>query len=151
MGLDVKIYKGVKPATEKNYKFVPHVLEESWKDRIKNLTEPYYTGTDLGNFISYPCSTHNEFRDSLCAIVTGERYVWRGRDLSKQTPFYEFFEFADNDGCIDWETAAKLHHDFILYESKARENLNIAQFDYYKTWVKIFKVASKENSVIIYH
>lgn len=150
MGLDVKIYKGVKKATIENYNFIAQVIDESWKDRIKNLEHRYYKGTDLGMFISYPCSTHNEFRSSLCAIVTGERHIWKGRTLKPETPFYEFFEFADNEGCIDWETAQELHKDFKANLKQAQSNLSIQELETYKEWTKVFRVASKVGSVIVY-
>lgn len=151
MGLDVRVFSNVKEATIDNYNFVANVLDDKWVDRIKNLKRgQYYTGDSSDWLISYPCRTHNDFRRQLSLMLGFEADRWLDRDMSEDTPFYEFFEFADNEGCMDWETARKLRYDFLNLMPEAVEKLPTDYLGYYKDWLTIFTQADKEQSVIVY-
>lgn len=152
MGLDVKVFKNVKMTRSNEYDFIANVIDENWNDRIRNLKKGCrYIGNRIKDVeISYPCSYHNLFRDELCRIL-GFKEDWRESILPNKTPFYEFFEFADNDGCIDWETSEDLWRDFKNYMSIILKTFESAELKKtYMDWLKIFEIAKNENSVIVY-
>lgn len=154
MGLNVKVFENVEITLSDDYDFIANVIDENWNDRIKNLQKgERYKGERLKSVgLSYPYSMHNEFRDQLCRLIGFNSRDWRqDNKIPENTPFYEFFEFADNDGCIDWKTSEELYKDFKFYEILAINKL--AQFNMvatYLEWLQIFDSAKQVGSVIVY-
>ena len=70
---------------------------------------------------------------------------------SPEIPFYDLINFADNEGCLDWEVSQTLYADFEKYNEKAKLKMNEYDFDYkiYKTWLETFK-AAKNNGVVVF-
>uniref|UniRef100_UPI00131E2992 hypothetical protein n=1 Tax=Flavobacterium sp. I-STPA6A TaxID=2590450 RepID=UPI00131E2992 len=104
MGLNVKVYQNyTKTTDEENYDFEAYVINEDWNDRIKHLTSGgIYTAEKKTRTISYSCTYHNDFRRLLCEMLGFEKDEWlgEGKKINSETPFFEFFEFADNEGCM---------------------------------------------------
>lgn len=152
MGLDITVYQNIKLANEienSNYDFTAFVIEESWKDRIKNLEYgKHYTGIAVYSF-GYGYSSHGWFRDQL-ANLTQQNLTWREAPCTPNTPFYELINFADNEGVIDFETSKKLYEDFIAWREKAYESSDERFIDCYDEWTEIFNHA-KENGVVDFH
>lgn len=153
MGLDVRVYKKIKKVSHmehEHYDFIAHVIDDKWRDRVKNLEYgAKYVGDSSGFLISYPCRTHNDFRRALCKMIGLDENAWSDRVLDSNTPFFEFFEFADNDGCMDWETSKKLKEDFKNNCVLAEEKLSTDNLEYYMLWFKVFMLAS-DNGVVVY-
>jgi len=154
MGLSVKVYKNIKITKSDDFDFIAYVIDKRWDDRIKNLQKnKRYKGVKQNCGISYPCSSHNDFRRMLCNMLGFESGEWVQfySKITPDTPFYEFFEFADNEGCIDWETSEKLYNDFLEYLATAKYILknNIYAFGIYADWLEIFKCA-KDNGVVVF-
>lgn len=161
MGLDVIVHRGLKlqPKDSQNFSFVAFVIDEKWSDRIKKLVpDGKYLSKQKERVMSYPCSTHNDFRRELCKMLGYKEHEWHSTELPVDTPFYEFFEFADNSGCMDWATCAELYIDFIDYQHEFRKHLKamesqpIAEMykDIYAGWLKAFKQA-RNKGVIQYN
>lgn len=152
MGLDVRIYHNVTKAVKNNeFNFRAFVIDDKWRDRVKNLEyDEYYNGDSTEWLISYPCRTHNDFRRELCKLLGYDAEMWRDRVVDEKVPFYELFEFADNEGCMDWETAKKLRYDFINIMPEAVEKLSTEWLGIYKDWLSIFTQADRLNSVIVF-
>ena len=153
MGLDVRVYQDVRLVDEgDDYSFEAMVVDEDWNERIKNLKNgALYDGTLVGNFISYAYSAHNRFRESLSELIGLGKNGWENGNgkLDRETPFYEFFEFADNEGCMDFETSQNLFNDFELFENLATKSLDAYFIDNYNSWKQVFKLG-KENGVVVF-
>ncbi|CAL2084961.1 hypothetical protein [Tenacibaculum sp. 190524A02b] len=153
MGLAVSVYKNIKESNEEDYDFIAYVIDDDWLDRIKNLkNDCYYKGElDESVGVSYAYSSHNRFRVHLAEMLGISRHNWFDEDfVTKETPFTEFFHFADNEGSIDFETSKELYKDFKDYLEKAEKNSNNGFFETYKDWMNIFESAS-ENGVVVYN
>jgi len=117
MGLDITVYQKIKKASEKKikedaYDFEAFVISDCWKDRVKNLEYgQFYVGKSVGSH-STGYGSHRFFRDNLCDVV-GIPKTWTEIDGDKTKPFYELINFADNEGCLDWEVSENLYNDFI--------------------------------------
>lgn len=154
MGLDITVYQKIKLATQEeiensNYDFTAFVIEESWKDRVKNLEyDKHYTGVPVYGF-QCAYSSHSWFRDHL-ANLTQQNLNWKTEPCTPNTPFYELINFADNEGVIDFETSKKLYEDFISWRGKAYESNDERFINYYDEWTEIFNHA-KENGVVDFH
>jgi len=123
MGLDVRVYTDVQLVTPKyeqdderwydEWDFKAYVIDERWKDRINNLeNHGLYKGKKADVDVHYTYSTHGWLRDKLCVLIDRVDYYWRNSTPpSKDIPFVEFIDFADNEGCLDWEVSEKLYRD----------------------------------------
>lgn len=156
MGLSIKIYQNYSETEdEENCDFKAFVITEEWNDRIKNLKiGGLYKAEKMTRTISYPCSYHNDFRRLLCKMLGFEENDWLGEDskINADTPFFEFFEFADNEGCMDFETSQELYKDFLMYLSqffKLYQDLGGYVLDTYNLWLHTFELG-KENGVVVY-
>lgn len=156
MSVQISVHTNVKkldptPKEFNENSFRAFVIDDSWKDRIKNLEEgAYYVGTRRHQLISYSSTTHNNFRSILCKLIGKEWNYWQG-EVSKDTPFYELLEFADNEGCMDWESAAELYKDFIEYQADALTKFYLtADVEIYNKWLSLLAIAKLKNSVIVF-
>ena len=156
MGLSVRIYQNYSIVQDKeDYDFKAYVVDENWLDRIKNLVSgANYKGDLICRTISYSCSYHNDFRRLLCEMLGFEKDDWLKENgkINKDTPFFEFFEFADNEGCIDFETSKELHKDFLIWHTKFStlyKDLGVFVLDQYDLWLETFKLG-KENGVVVF-
>jgi hypothetical protein len=156
MGLSIKIYQNyTKTEDEDNYDFEACVVTEEWNDRIKNLViGGLYKAEKMTRTISYSYSYHNDFRRLLCEMLGYEKDEWLGEKskINSETPFFEFFEFADNEGCMDFETSRELHKDFLIHHTKFIEmykDLGDYVLDQYDLWLETFELG-KENGVVVY-
>lgn len=151
MGLDVKVFQNITklPKDAEDYDFIASNYKE-FKERCKNL-EWYakYKGETKKIMISYPCSLHNDFRRELAVLIGKERNFWESPDVPKDVPFYEFFDFADNEGTIDWESSLNLYNDFVEHKQLATEKLPVYYLEYYGIWLETFELG-KDAGVVVF-
>jgi hypothetical protein len=150
MGLDVKVFQDITKLNDdaEDYDFTASNIK-TFKDRCKNLDWlAKYKADVTKRVISYPCSVHNDFRRELATLIGKERDFWLD-DVDAETPFYELFEFADNEGCMDWECAGNLYDDFVQYQKNATEKLPPTYVSIYDKWLGTFQLA-KDRGVVIF-
>lgn len=156
MGLDVRVYKNVKITDNEEYHdFFACVIDDKWKHKIKNLQEnKRYTGNRAFVGISYNYSYHSRFREVLIRLIERADLLdaqgkidWN--NLDSKIPFYDFIDFADNEGCLDWEISAIIFSDFEKYNEKAKQELNEYDYSNYEKWLETFKIA-KDNGVVVF-
>lgn len=156
MGLDVRTYGNIKLAkNEDDGDFTAFVINEDWRYKIKNLqNEKVYNGDVVFEGVSYAYSTHSRFRKELIKLVGGEYLLdnngeIKWSELTSEVPFYDLIDFADNEGCLDWEVSSTIYSDFKKYNDKAK--LEMSDYDYlrYETWLKTFESA-KNNGVVVF-
>jgi hypothetical protein len=151
MGLDVLVFQNIKklPKDVEDYDFVASNYKE-FKERCQNLEwGEKYNGETKKRMISYPYSFHNEFRRELAVLIGKERRFWESPDVSKDVPFYELFDFADNEGTIDWESSKNLYTDFVEYKQLATEKLPKEYLEYYNMWLETFELG-KDAGVVVF-
>jgi hypothetical protein len=156
MGLTVRVYTDIQETNEKEYDFKVFTLE-GFEKRVKNLKwRANYKGNFVGFFIQYPYSAHTYFRDILAELIGMKKDFWRDLESEEEVylnnselPFYELFDFADNEGCIDFESSKNLYTDFENYEALAKEKFNPKDYERYSNWKDAF-FAAKDNGVVVF-
>ncbi len=150
MGLDVKVYRDVHKVVQNGTKCDFRAINyPEFKDRAKNLEAmAEYRGTGMPTrTISYPYSTHNDFRRQLAMLLNKSPDFWIG-DVPSDAPFYELFDFADNEGYMDWECSENLYNDFVEYREVAEKILSKEWFEVYIEWTETFRLGKEVNNVV---
>ena len=156
MGLAVRVYKNIKQTdNEEECDFEAFVIDDDWKHKIKNLEEgKFYVGECVDRSISYPYSAHSRFRESLIKLIGREDLLkadgtidWQ--NLPSDIPFYDLIWFADNEGCIDWETSERIYKDFKAWETEADEFYSEFQIGKYKEWLNVFDLG-RQGGVVVF-
>lgn len=156
MGLSIKVYNNLKIADEnQDNSFEIYVIDESWKNKVKNFEYgKSYTGDLINDSLSYPYSSHGRFREALIRLIQREdlldaegRIKWN--ELPSDLPFIDLICFADNEGCLDFEVAKNLFEDFEQWKLDAEKYLSEYELEIYKKWKQICKDASN-NGVIVF-
>lgn len=157
MGLDVSVYTDVEICCEEDVCFEAYVIDDRWEHKIKNLLRSAcYKGDIVPDVeVRYSYSTHGEFREYLVKL-TGSNHlldengkiIWA--EIPAKIPFIDLIDFADNEGCLDWETAKRLLIDFNKYQSKNEDSNNEYMKSKYKDWHNVVKAASNKG-VIVFH
>jgi len=156
MGLDVTTYGNIKLAeNEENADFIAYVIDKDWEYKIKNLqADKAYNGDVIFKGVSYQYSAHNRFREKLVKLVGRNdlldnegKIKWN--ELPSEIPFYDFIDFADNEGCLDWEVSNIIYNDFEKYKDKAKLEMNEYDYSIYEIWLETFKTA-KNNGVVVF-
>ena len=154
MGLDIIVYGNIRLAeSEEDANFIAYVIDEDWKHKIKNLEYgKAYIGDVVFRGVSYSYSTHNRFREKLIKLIDREdlldsegRIKWN--ELPSDIPFYDLINFADNVGCLDWETSSTIYLDFEKYNEKAKKEMSDYDYSNYETWLETFNSA-KDSGVV---
>lgn len=166
MGLDVKVFKNVKSVSEEEAEqtasfrgFLPY---KDWKNRMSNLEEgKWYTGEIEDPDIGYGYDSHTWFRNYLATVLLDKpiKYFY-DIEWVDNTPFAEFINFSDCEGCIDWEMSKKLYNDFVEWkdrmfnfyktEKDTKYEFNRQFQTRYNNWLNAFKVASENMGVVVY-
>lgn len=160
MGLDINIYKNVKVVEgdrqddDFEWDFIAYVIDDRWKFKIKNLEEDKsYVGDRLDELsFGYSYGTHSWFRNHLCSLVLDKPLGKFYDEMNEDMDFIELIDFADNEGCLDWEVSEKLYNDFVKWDEKAKEYLKGEEearhfYRIYTNWLEAFK-AAKDKGVI---
>lgn len=155
MGLNVRVYGNIKLSKNEDADFTAYVISEDWKYKIKNLQDGKgYSGDVVFRGISYPYSAHNRLREKLVKLIgrddlldSGGEIKWN--ELPSEIPFYDLIDFADNEGCLDWEVSSTIYSDFEKYNDKAKSEMNDYDYLRYKTWLETFKSA-KNSGVVVF-
>jgi hypothetical protein len=156
MGLDVMVYGNIKiTENEENADFTAYVIDEDWKHKIKNLQDGKgYTGDVVFRGVSYPYSSHNRFRERLIKLIGREdlldsegKIKWH--ELPPEIPFYDFINFADNEGCLDWEVSSTIYSDFEKFNEKAKLKMHEYDLMKYEIWLETFEFG-KNNGVVVF-
>lgn len=158
MGLSVSVYQNIEKISEgsEDFSFSAYVIDPNWAHKIKNLESGQsYKGDCVYNGVSYSCSTHNRFREQLINVIgrkdllgDDNKILW-GK-LTVDIPFYDFIDFADNEGCLDWETSAKIYEDFVKWNLLAQCTMDEYYYSKYSQWLKTFEVG-KDRGVVVFH
>ena len=157
MGLSVTVYKNIKPCSDEDANFVAHAADECWKWKVKNLIyNQSYQGDYIEN-VGVDCSYgfHGLFRGFLLKIA-GRPDLLRSDGTvnydkiykEEGLPFFDLIDFADNEGCLDWEVAEKILVDFELYAEKASQSDNAVMSERYVKWHDVFRAAVEHKGVI---
>lgn len=159
MGLAVYVYKDVK-RTDVDYDvdFFAYVINESWKHKVKNLEyDKGYKGSDCFSFVSYSYRNHSRFREFLLKVISREdllndgRIIWEKLVIEKDLPFYDFINFADNEGCLDWEISGKIFKDFIKFKNNMLSTEADVYFkNMYENWMETFEHGKEKGSVVVF-
>jgi hypothetical protein len=159
MGLSVTVYENVQITDSEDFDFCAYVIDDSWKCKIENLKYgAKYTGYAINNF-SYSYRAHGFFRAYLLKIAGREDLIKPdGRvdyeklysEKSDNIPFFDLIDFADNEGCLDWDFAKKILKDFESYAGKRIHEEDVYMYNVYSRWHKAFKLASECNGVICF-
>ena len=156
MGLSIRVYNNLKIADKnQDNSFEIYVIDESWKNKVKNFEYgKSYTGDLINDSLSYPYYSHNRFREALIRLIQREdlldaegRIKWN--ELPSDLPFIDLIDFADNEGCLDYEVAKNLFEDFEQWKLDAEKYLSEYELEIYKKWKQICKDASN-NGVIVF-
>ena len=155
MGLDVHVFKNITKSNDEDAcGFVAFVVSERWNHKIRNLDlNARYTGDVADESISCAYGYHSRFRESLIKLIGRDDLLKEDGTINWAIlpcgiPFYDFIDFADNEGCLDWETSKHIYNDFKNFESKAKDFYNDFQFDFYQKWLNIFKTAQNKGVVV---
>lgn len=155
-GLRCKVYNNIEiTEDEDNSNFVAFVIDKDWNHKIKNLqNRKSYTGDVAYRGVSYAYSSHSRFRENLIRLIDRPDLLddegkihWSF--LPSDIPFYDLIDFADNEGCLDWEVSAKIYSDFEKYNDKAKSEMHEYDYNIYETWMETFNSA-KENGVVVF-
>lgn len=154
MGLDAKAYINIKLSEkEDDYEFTAYVIDKSWEHKIKHLEKgKSYTGEKVYH-LSTAYSRYNRFREALVILVGKTDLVdsngIKWHILPTDMPFYELVDFADNEGCLDWETCSTIHADFVRYSDQAKIGLSEHFYSMYLDFMALFDSA-KQNGVVVF-
>ena len=154
MGLVIKVLKPIQK-TDANNEDALHIytLDFSPIEHLSKFDEDYYKCEEIEapNF-HWPCSTYGELRRMVCQIALGVSIecVWENVEKYINSPFIEFINFADNEGCFDYAAAEKLHKDFSDYKDRAMKDLSSIYFEMYKAYMEILKIAAENKAVVYY-
>ncbi len=161
MGLSVKVYQNIQETTSEDYDFSAYVIDDDWKWKIKNLKEGQrYTGKLVDNEIHCPYSAHGRFRENLLKLTGNEdclteKGLINWHKIHNELPFYDFINFADNEGCLDWQVSEVIYCDFLDWELEAKNfdttknNAHPFFYERYKQWFSVFEKA-KEMGVVVF-
>jgi len=161
MGLDIVVIENVKKVElEEDAIFTAYVIDSAWEHKIKNLEQgAKYEGDIYNTGVSYPYSYHTYFRKRLLELINrhdlidaNDQIKWEQIGKEPYFPFKELIDFADNEGCLDWETNEKLYKEFIEYDSLAKifEDDESDFYEFYKAWREVFEIGRNKNSVVIF-
>ncbi len=151
MGLSINVYNNIKLVKSKdNWDFKAYVIDPEWLYKIKNLKKnKYYIGDRIFKGMSYSYSSHNRFREELIKLIDRTDLLnddgkinWD--DLSNDIPFIDFINFADNEGCLDWDVSKIIYLDFVAFNEKAKIEMNQYYYPTYETWLKTFEIAQNK-------
>ena len=167
MGLDTRVYDNVKIADfikiedEDDYDFITYVASPSWDFKIKNLEKDRkYNGDRVSlDDIAYSYGTHNRFREHLIKMMRRNDLVdykgeiaWDALVKENRLPFYDFINFSDCEGVLDWEINEKIYKDFNDWHNEAKEYFEQDSWAYrnYKSWLSSFDNGRKVGSVVVF-
>jgi hypothetical protein len=156
MGLDVRVYGNISLVNEdEHWNFHAMVGTPEWDFKIKNLVKGgYYKGDVIFTGVGYSYSGHSNFREDLIRLIGREDLLADGEInweiLPDDIPFYDFINFSDCEGCLDWEISKKIYYNFITYNEKAKE-LDVNNFyNRYLKWFETFRITSEQNGVVVF-
>lgn len=156
MGLSVRVMMHPELCTSYNdnaYKI--YTIDPAWNYKIKNFKAgEYYIGEIYLSDISCGYSSHNKFRE-LLVKHTGRTDKLNFRDeiifemLDDTVPFYDFIDFADNEGCLDYEISEKIYQDFVKHYYVYTELSDYFK-QIYKSWMNVFETCRLNKGVVIF-
>lgn len=162
MGLDVRVYKNIElveniDEENEDWDFTAFVIDDSWLYKIKNLiNRGQYKGKTSYRGVSYPYSSHSRFRESLIKLIGRTdllddegKIIWGDIVVNTDIPFFDFIDFADNEGVLDWEVSSKIYDDFVKYNDLASNSMDKYTYSKYVTWLETFQDA-KDNGVVVF-
>lgn len=126
---------------------------EGFVERGDGLPEGIYKATGDSDGVERSYGGYGAFREAVCKAIHGvePRVVWDNPDDYVGKPFYEWIDFADNEGFLGPKVCTKLAADFAQHRETVIAALT-HEFDrsYYDGWVKLTRVAASGDGVIVY-
>lgn len=158
MGLDVSVYGKIRISkNNEDCDFTAFVIDDRWNHKIKNLKPgSHYCGDLIFDGVSYAYSSHSRFRELLVKLIEREDLLNSSGEIKweelqdQHIPFYDFIDFADNEGCLDWEISGKIYSDFEKYNDAAKHSMAENEYYRYEQWRKTFEVAHKNFGVVVF-
>lgn len=165
MGLDISAYGGMAMAPAARcdgdgYPIDPsHVLihpsvieftEGHWPGRAGDLKAGVYTCAHMEGFRAGSYSGYGRWREWLArrAGYGSALQVWTQKPSG---PFVELIDFADNEGVIAGEVAAKLARDFAENEERILAGEADGHFiRLYRLWRSAFELAADRGAVVFH-
>lgn len=165
MGLDITAYRHVWPAPDcaKGDDGYPEDYESYF--RVYNIVDfqargaPLKEGECYGSegsmdFRAGSYSGYGEWRNELARLAgypshpaaTRHAYSESARAASAG-PFWELINFADNEGVIGSEAAARLAADFAKFDTLAMHQMEPWAYTLYTTWRRAFEMAADAGAV----
>ena len=164
MGLDITAYSRlheverdneyVKEFLEHGHWFEIHDAVLQWQNkefpgRANGLKAGVYSFCDQLSFRAGSYGGYNEWRDQLANMIGWENAEDYWKDAKPGEPFYDLINFADNEGTIGSEAAAKLARDFVAYDKDAAL-LDSGFYHSYRLWRMAFTIAA-DNGAVDFH
>lgn len=165
MGLDITAYSHLAPAPDaamedgqpiewlKYFAVSQQEIdwtEKNWPGRTCGIQPGVYSFAESYRFPAGPYSRHSAFRRALAkfASLPPVEEIWAQSE--PRGPFVELINFADNEGIIGAEIAAKLANDFrnhfgrtLTYQGPDREWF----VTLYRNWMRAFELAADSGAV----
>lgn len=166
MGLDITAYEIVEPydgdTTNRDALCdrddLVHVYTiAGFEARLPPLRKGWYRVS--GKTVRFKAGSYggyNAWREDLCQMALGVTPdgVWEHPETFSGQPFYELINFADNEGVIGTDAAAKLAVDFDTWDARAfarwcegGSHLDQYSYDRYQNWRAAFRLAAERGCV----
>jgi hypothetical protein len=149
MGLDITVYKNLKSCSELEASFWLRTAD--FPENCTAFPEGFYDADSVDHFRAGPYSYYNRLREAIAALVkTTPDIVWSQPEKYRGSPFFEFINFSDCEGAIDYVVAEKLARDFAEFQEKAQKELSEMDYTKYRNFQDAFFLAAVSKGVVIY-
>lgn len=165
MGLDITAYRQVSPAGDiaKGDDGWPADIDHYF--RVTNIVDFHaraaplqdgacYEFKDSMGFRAGSYSGYGEWRNELARLAgylphpAASRHPYaEGAWAASAGPFWELINFADNEGTIGSEAAARLAADFAKFDTQAMQATEPWFYKLYKAWRAAFEMAADGGAV----
>lgn len=162
MGLDITAYRQLEPAPHaeldgdgfpvdgKKYVWLDRAsiewTEQHWPGHSGGIKPGVYAFAQAHSFRAGSYGGYNAWRDELARVMHGRsaEELWDGKVAG---PFIELITFADNEGIIGPQVAAKLAKDFADHQAKAEQVGDDYFLAKYNAWRLAFELAADGGAV----
>lgn len=97
-------------------------------------------------------SRYTIIREIISRIVLGHevKYVWNNVEDFLDKPFIEFLQTSDCEGSIDFTVAEKILHDFEIYESVIKPELDEYLCRFFDNYIRVLQKVVENRGVVFY-
>lgn len=121
-------------------------------NHIPAIEEGYYKAQIIDHNCDIFYSRYTIIREIISRVVLGHKvkYVWNNVDDFLDKPFIEFLQTSDCEGSIDFTVAEKILHDFEMYESVIKPELNEYLCRFLYNYIRVLKVVVENKGIVYY-